>query len=299
MKIEITKAPNLTTNGYVKTSGSDGTLSVDTSALLVDPTTTRGDIIVRGASALERLQLGTSGYVLKSDGTDVVWGTAGSGAPGGSSGDLQMNDGAGGFAYGGLNYTNGTKTTIYPGGNSWLPTTDDAASMIWKTAGGTQAMVLDTITYQGTAYTNVGKLSVGVSSGEISNFNQLQVSGSDIAVYTATLSNKRITKRVTTITSSNAPTINTNNCDCVTITALGTAVSTMSTNLSGNPNNFDSLIFRIKDDGVARSLSWGSAFTAMGVALPTITTAGKVTTVGFSYDSVGSAWGCLAVATQS
>lgn len=37
------------------------------------PTTTRGDIIRRGASADERLALGTSGYVLSSDGTDVVW----------------------------------------------------------------------------------------------------------------------------------------------------------------------------------------------------------------------------------
>ena len=29
MKIEITKAPNLLTNGFVKTSGGDGTLIVD------------------------------------------------------------------------------------------------------------------------------------------------------------------------------------------------------------------------------------------------------------------------------
>ena len=34
---------------------------------------TRGDIITRGASAPQRLALGASGRVLKSDGTDVVW----------------------------------------------------------------------------------------------------------------------------------------------------------------------------------------------------------------------------------
>lgn len=39
----------------------------------VSPTTTRGDIIRRGASADERLALGTSGYHLQSDGTDPVW----------------------------------------------------------------------------------------------------------------------------------------------------------------------------------------------------------------------------------
>jgi hypothetical protein len=42
---------------------------------LADPLTTRGDIIRRGASATERLALGSSGTVLKSDGTDVVYGS--------------------------------------------------------------------------------------------------------------------------------------------------------------------------------------------------------------------------------
>ncbi len=38
-----------------------------------DPLTTRGDIIYRDASATSRLALGTSGQVLKSDGTDAAW----------------------------------------------------------------------------------------------------------------------------------------------------------------------------------------------------------------------------------
>ena len=37
------------------------------------PTTTRGDVIVRGATNNQRLALGTSGYFLGSDGTDAVW----------------------------------------------------------------------------------------------------------------------------------------------------------------------------------------------------------------------------------
>jgi hypothetical protein len=39
----------------------------------VSPTTTRGDIIRRGASDDERLAIGTSGYALMSDGTDPAW----------------------------------------------------------------------------------------------------------------------------------------------------------------------------------------------------------------------------------
>lgn len=47
---------------------------------------TRGDIIYASAdNVLNKLALGTSGQVLKSDGTDVVWGTGGGGGGGGSS----------------------------------------------------------------------------------------------------------------------------------------------------------------------------------------------------------------------
>jgi hypothetical protein len=38
-----------------------------------NPMTTRGDIIRRGASAAERVAIGTSGYLLASDGTDPAW----------------------------------------------------------------------------------------------------------------------------------------------------------------------------------------------------------------------------------
>lgn len=44
-------------------------------------TTTRGDLIVRGASADGRLALGASGYVLTSDGTDAVWAAPTAAAP--------------------------------------------------------------------------------------------------------------------------------------------------------------------------------------------------------------------------
>ena len=73
----------------------------------------------------------------------------------------------------------------------------------------------------------------------------------------------------------------------------------MTTNLSGTPNNFDTLIIRIKDDGTARAITWGTGFEAKGVALPTTTVISKVLTVGFIYDSVTSKWGCVASAQEA
>jgi len=57
--------PHLTSNGFVKTSGSNGELTIDTSIYIVNPMTTAGDIIYGGVSgALTRLGIGTDGYVL-------------------------------------------------------------------------------------------------------------------------------------------------------------------------------------------------------------------------------------------
>lgn len=111
---------------------------------------------------------------------------------------------------------------------------------------------------------------------------------------TDTLSNKRFTPRITTIVSSATPTINTDNCDAVTITALAAAITSMTTNLTGTPVNFDMLLIRIKDDGTGRAITWGASFASSQATLPTTTVASKVTTVGLIWDSVKAKWICIA-----
>jgi len=117
--------------------------------------------------------------------------------------------------------------------------------------------------------------------------------------HTQTLTNKRNVSRVTTITSHATPTVNTDNCDCVTITAQAEAISSMTTNLSGTPNNFDRLLYRIKDNGTARAITWGASFQAGSEALPTTTVLGKTLMVGFFYDSVDSKWTCEATKSRA
>jgi collagen type VII alpha len=97
-----------------------------------------------------------------------------------------------------------------------------------------------------------------------------------------------------TITSSATPTINTGSSEItfVNITALATAITNMSTNLSGSPAAGYRMFFRIKDNGTARAITWGTSFAARGVALPTTTVISKELTVGFIYN--GTNWGCVA-----
>ena len=52
---------------------------------------------------------------------------------------------------------------------------------------------------------------------------------------------------------------------------------------------------RIKDDGTARAISWGSSFLASGASpLLTTTVATKTHLSGFIYDAVAAKWVCVA-----
>lgn len=112
----------------------------------------------------------------------------------------------------------------------------------------------------------------------------------------ATLKNKRVEPRVLTIESSAEPAINTDEYDAVTITKLATAITSMSAKLTGTPTNFQKFIFRIKDNGTARAITWGSSFASRGATLPTTTVAGKFLSVGVIYNAAAKVFDCVAVA---
>ncbi len=115
---------------------------------------------------------------------------------------------------------------------------------------------------------------------------------------TQTLTNKRVTPRVTTEASSATPTINTDNTDMHTITALATAITSFTTNLSGTPTNGQKLTIRILDNGTARAITWGASFASRGATLPTTTVSSKYLYVGFIYNSAASKWDCVAVSQE-
>lgn len=104
--------------------------------------------------------------------------------------------------------------------------------------------------------------------------------------------------RVTTITSSATPTYNTDTCDAVSITALATGITSMSSGKTGTPADFQKLMFRIYSAS-AQSITWDTDFTSGTVALPTATIAGKPLTVGVIYDTAVSKWVCEAAGSRA
>lgn len=99
----------------------------------------------------------------------------------------------------------------------------------------------------------------------------------------ATLTNKRINKRVTTIASSATPTPAGDSSDIFTISALAVAAAVAAP--TGTPVNGQTLVIRIKDNGTARALTWNAIYVAGGFALPSTTVISKLTTLGFYYDT--------------
>lgn len=112
---------------------------------------------------------------------------------------------------------------------------------------------------------------------------------------TSTFTNKRITKRVGSTTSSATPTINTDNVDIYKLTAQTVDITSFTTNLSGTPTDGQTLIIQITGTA-ARAITWGSSFEASTVALPTTTVTTAMLTVGFIYNAVTSKWRCVASA---
>lgn len=105
--------------------------------------------------------------------------------------------------------------------------------------------------------------------------------------------------RVNGTTSSATPTPDCDTTDLYSLTAQAAAAAFV--NPTGTPANGQKLLIRIKDNGTARALTWGTAYVAGGVALPTTTVLSKILTLGFIYNTDNSLgkWQLVASAQEA
>lgn len=114
---------------------------------------------------------------------------------------------------------------------------------------------------------------------------------------TQTLTNKRVTPRASTTTSSATPTINTDDVDIYGLTAQAANITSFTTNLSGTPTNGQKLwIYIVGTD--TRTITWGASFEAGPAPLPTTTVTTQRLDVGFIWNSVASKWRCMATGSN-
>jgi hypothetical protein len=112
---------------------------------------------------------------------------------------------------------------------------------------------------------------------------------------TNTLTNKRITARIGTTTSSATPTINTDNVDFYSLTAQAVDITSFTTNLSGTPTDGQTLWIAITGTA-ARAITWGASFESSTITLPTTTVTTNRLDVAFIWNVVSGKWRCVGVA---
>jgi len=152
----------------------------------------------------------------------------------------------------------------------------ETATTLWKNKALTTAEVSDSLNKRYVTDANltvIGNTS-GTNTGDQTFFNP----------------------RVQTVSSSATVTATSTN-DIVTITAQ--AVNLTLANPTGTFTEGQSLIFRIKDNATARTITYGANFRAIGVTAPTITVANKTTYIGCIYNSTDTKFDIIGVCTEA
>lgn len=109
----------------------------------------------------------------------------------------------------------------------------------------------------------------------------------------ARITNTIVNPTVQETTSTATLTINATNENTGVLTAQAAALTVA--NPTGTIVQGQKLVYRIKDNGTARAITWGANFRAIGVTLPTTTTANKLLYVGCIYNTTDSKWDVIAV----
>lgn len=149
---------------------------------------------------------------------------------------------------------------------------------------------------QGSVIPSFHVITDGTGDGEVnlpaSSIGRGEVT-SDITTITNTqiLTNKAITPRVQTLDSASTVTPAAGSDDMVVVSKL--AANVTFANPTGTAVEGQRLLIRVKDDGTARTISWGTNYREGDVLLPLTTVASKWLYMGFMYNLLDNKWDIL------
>ena len=184
-------------------------------------------------------------------------------------------------------WTGDMTKSVYDTDNDWI--VDDSERLWWQ-------LPSYYATWGGTAtWTNTGdQTSIVWITGTKAQFDSA-VTDWDIVYVWDTIST-RLTPRVAQATNyTTSVTMDFDAYDEYDITAQAWAL--LFNNPSWTPTNCQKRIIRIKDNGTARALTYGTQFASWAATLPTTTTISKKLWIWVEWDSTDSKWYCIATWT--
>ena len=173
---------------------------------------------------------------------------------------------------------------------------NSSASRQLRVGNGGVTSAVNWVTIDGSIATNAPKISVDGSDTDI----DLTLTPKGAGRVNITTSIKPKVNSAANVTSPLA--WNSTSYDEYAITALANAL-TINADANASPADGQKMMFRFKDNGTARALTWttGStnSFRVVGVTLPTTTVASKLVYVGCIYNAADSRWDAVAVSQEA
>jgi hypothetical protein len=140
--------------------------------------------------------------------------------------------------------------------------------------------------------------SGGISATTASDLVSINLSYSGNShTFSGAITSTRINPRVSSTTSTTTLTPDISSFDQYNLTAQAAGLTVAAP--TGTPVDGNKLIIRILDNGTSQTITWNGTYTAIGVTLPTATTANKMIYVGCVYNSANTRWDVIAVTTQA
>ncbi|MGJ7512336.1 DUF2793 domain-containing protein [Variovorax sp. GT1P44] len=156
-----------------------------------------------------------------------------------------------------------------------------------------------TLTHNATSLILPTGANITTAAGDVAEFLSLGSGNWRCVAYTradgSSLSGLSRSPNVQAVTSSATVTPTFSN-DAVKITAQAAGLTLA--NPTGTAIDMLGMVIRIKDNGTARAISYGTQYRALGITLPTTTVISKTTYIAMVYNSDDTKWDCVATGTE-
>ena len=133
-----------------------------------------------------------------------------------------------------------------------------------------------------------------VEKTTVANIDEFIIEDSGASFVKKSITRKNIVKPISnSIATATTLTPNIDENEQEIVTDLASALTIAAP--TGTPSTGMKLVIRLTDNGTDRALTWNVIYRAIGVTLPTTTTANKILYIGCIYDEAGSKWDVVAI----